>query len=229
MSAVKDLCTAAPGENRRLELELGARFEGSCGFALVLAPSQMREHGLGPCGRADLHPRRNPLDRQSRFAPQPGSNSLLAAQVTAPPQRLERFLGEGLQPAPFHLPLELLTPRCGVLTNAVLAQQAVHAHGAQHEPNHVRPPPASQTPKTASPPLPPLSGRFTQTNLRFDPFRVRRLTAPRRPDPGLDYTIPSITPLVKPGKSLPVAARQPLRAGRRGWRIEERESRSFES
>jgi hypothetical protein len=32
------------------------------------------EHGLGPFGRADLHPRRNPLDRQGRFAPQPGSD-----------------------------------------------------------------------------------------------------------------------------------------------------------
>jgi hypothetical protein len=52
------------GQNRRLEFELGAGFEGSCGFALVLALSQMREHGLGPFGRADLHPRRNPLDRQ---------------------------------------------------------------------------------------------------------------------------------------------------------------------
>jgi hypothetical protein len=59
--------------NRRLEFELGAGFDGSCGFALVLALSQMREHGLGFFGRADLHPRRNPLDRQCRFAPQPGS------------------------------------------------------------------------------------------------------------------------------------------------------------
>ena len=42
--------------NRRLEFELGAWFEGFCGFALVLALSQMREHGLGPFGRADLHP-----------------------------------------------------------------------------------------------------------------------------------------------------------------------------
>ena len=50
---------------------------------------------------------------------------LLAAQVPAPPQRLECFLVEGLQPAPFHLPLELLTPRCGVLPNAVLAQERV--------------------------------------------------------------------------------------------------------
>ena len=56
-----------------LEFELGAWFEGDCGFALVSALSQMREHGLGPIGRADLPPRRNPLDRQSRFAPQPGS------------------------------------------------------------------------------------------------------------------------------------------------------------
>ena len=48
--------------------------EGACGFALVLALSQMREHGLGPFGRADLHPRRNPLDRQGRFAPQPGGD-----------------------------------------------------------------------------------------------------------------------------------------------------------
>jgi hypothetical protein len=53
-----------------LEFELGAGFEGACGFALVLALSQMMEHGLGPFGHADLHPRRNPLDRQGRFAPQ---------------------------------------------------------------------------------------------------------------------------------------------------------------
>jgi hypothetical protein len=59
-----------------LEFELGAWFEGACGSALVLALSQMMEHGLGPFGRADLHPRRNPLDRQGRFAPQPGGNSL---------------------------------------------------------------------------------------------------------------------------------------------------------
>jgi hypothetical protein len=45
-------------KNRRLEFELGAGFEGFCGFALVLVLSQMREHGLGPFGRADLHPRR---------------------------------------------------------------------------------------------------------------------------------------------------------------------------
>jgi hypothetical protein len=77
MSAVKDLCTAAPGENRRLELELGAGFEGSCGCALVLAPSQMREHGLGPFGHAGLHPRRNPLGRQGCFAPPPGGDGQL--------------------------------------------------------------------------------------------------------------------------------------------------------
>jgi hypothetical protein len=64
--------------NRRLEFELGTRFEGSCGFALVLALSQMMEHGLGPFGRADLPPRRNLLGRQGRFAPQPGSDGQLA-------------------------------------------------------------------------------------------------------------------------------------------------------
>src|ERR1035437_4026927 len=47
------------GQNRRLEFELGAGFEGACRFALVLALSQMREHGLGPFGRADLHLKRN--------------------------------------------------------------------------------------------------------------------------------------------------------------------------
>ena len=73
-SAATTCCpeTRGKGSTRRLEFELGAGFEGSCGFALVLALSQMREHGLGPFGRADLHPRRNPLDRQGRFAPQPG-------------------------------------------------------------------------------------------------------------------------------------------------------------
>ena len=71
------------GSNRRLEFELGAWFEGSCDFALVLVLSQMMEHGLGPFGRADVHPRRNPLDRQGRFAPQPGSDGQLAG-VAAP-------------------------------------------------------------------------------------------------------------------------------------------------
>jgi hypothetical protein len=61
-----------------LEFELGVWFEGSCGFALVLALSQMMEHGLGPFGGADLHPRRNPLNWQGRFAPQPGSDGQLA-------------------------------------------------------------------------------------------------------------------------------------------------------
>jgi hypothetical protein len=68
-----------------LEFELGAWFEGSCGLALVLALSQMREHGPGPFGRADLHPRRNPLDRQGRFAPQPGGNSLKKRPVVLQP------------------------------------------------------------------------------------------------------------------------------------------------
>jgi hypothetical protein len=67
----------AAGVSRRLEFELGAWFEGACGLALVLALSQMLEHGLGPFGRADMHPRRNPLDRQGRFAPQPSKFPLL--------------------------------------------------------------------------------------------------------------------------------------------------------
>ena len=76
---------AFKGSNRRLEFELGAWFEGFCGFALVLALSQMREHGLGPFGRAGLHPRRNPLDRQGRFAPQPVGNSLKKSPVDLQP------------------------------------------------------------------------------------------------------------------------------------------------
>ena len=57
-----------------MEFELGAWLEGACGLALVLALSKKMEHGLGPFGSADLHPRRNQLDRQGRFAPQPGGN-----------------------------------------------------------------------------------------------------------------------------------------------------------
>src|ERR1035437_1854070 len=57
-SAATTCCpeTQGKGSTRRLEFELGAGLEGSCGFALVLTLSQMREHGLGPFGRADLHP-----------------------------------------------------------------------------------------------------------------------------------------------------------------------------
>jgi len=43
------------------------------------------EHGLGPFGRANLHPRRDPLDRQGRFAPQPGGNSLKKTPVNLQP------------------------------------------------------------------------------------------------------------------------------------------------
>jgi hypothetical protein len=82
------------GQNRSLEFELGAWLEGSCGFALVLALSQMIEHGLGPFGRADLHPRRNLLDRQGRFAPQPGSDGQLAGVAAPASGQL------GLLPAP---------------------------------------------------------------------------------------------------------------------------------
>ena len=39
-----------------MKLELGAGFEGFCGFALFLALSPMREHGLGPFGRAEPLP-----------------------------------------------------------------------------------------------------------------------------------------------------------------------------
>ena len=48
-------CRAGNESTRRLEFELGAWFEGACGFALVLALSRMMEHGLGPFGRAELH------------------------------------------------------------------------------------------------------------------------------------------------------------------------------
>ena len=40
--------TEERGQNRRLEFELGAWCEELCGFALVLALSQMMGHGLGP-------------------------------------------------------------------------------------------------------------------------------------------------------------------------------------
>jgi hypothetical protein len=60
----------------------------------------MREHGLGPFGRADLHPRRNPLDRQGRLAPQPGSDGQLAGVAAPASGQL------GLLPAPARKLLE---------------------------------------------------------------------------------------------------------------------------
>ena len=138
------------GSNRRLEFELGEWSEGACGFAYVLALSQMREHRLGPFGRADLHPRHNPFDRQGRFAPQPGGAGQLAgvavrslrSKVQSPKlgwepgllpalaQRRERFLVAGLRTAAFHLPLELQTPRCGVLPIDEKFDVVGFAHGA---------------------------------------------------------------------------------------------------
>src|ERR1019366_9824174 len=54
----------------------------------------MIEHGFSPFGRANLHPRRNPLDRQGGFPPQPDSDSHLA-RVAAPAS-----CQIGLRPAP---------------------------------------------------------------------------------------------------------------------------------
>jgi hypothetical protein len=101
----------------------------------------MREHGFGPFGRADVHPRRNPLDRQGRFAPQPAAQSL-KSKVQSPKlgwesgllpalaQRRERSLTVGLRPAVFHLPFELQTSRCGVPFIAGKFDVAGFAHGA---------------------------------------------------------------------------------------------------
>src|ERR1035437_3082801 len=118
-------------------------------------------YGVRPDQRAD--PCLTLLGGRSKRDPAPHNAILLMGRRSE--AHPEQETPAGLQPAAFHLPLELQTPRCGVLPNAVLAQQAVHAHGVLYEPNHVRPPPATQTPKTASPPLPPLSVRFTRTNL----------------------------------------------------------------
>jgi hypothetical protein len=41
----------------------------------------MMGHGSGPDGRTDLHPRQNPLERQDRFAAQPGGNSLKKSAI----------------------------------------------------------------------------------------------------------------------------------------------------
>jgi hypothetical protein len=52
-------------------------------LASALALGQLMEHGLRAFGRANVHPRRNPLDRQDRFVSQPGGDGQLAA-VGAP-------------------------------------------------------------------------------------------------------------------------------------------------
>jgi hypothetical protein len=52
------------GVNRRLEFQLRAWFVSPRGFVLVLSTARALEHGLSPFGRANLNPRRNPLDRQ---------------------------------------------------------------------------------------------------------------------------------------------------------------------
>ena len=74
----------AKGSDRRLEFELCAWFAGVGRFSLAVAMGQLMEHGFRAFGRANVHPRRNPLDRQSRFAPQPGSDGQLAAFPACP-------------------------------------------------------------------------------------------------------------------------------------------------
>ena len=61
--------------NRSLEFKLGTGFVGARGFGLVGSTARPMEHGLSPFGRANLHPRRNPLDRQSGFVPEPDSDA----------------------------------------------------------------------------------------------------------------------------------------------------------
>jgi hypothetical protein len=69
--------------NRRLEFQLCTGFVGPRGFGLVGSTARPMERGLSPFGRADLHPRRNPLDRQYGLVPEPDSDGQLA-QVVAP-------------------------------------------------------------------------------------------------------------------------------------------------
>jgi hypothetical protein len=52
------------GSNRRLEFQLCAGFVGPRRFVFVLSTARAMEHGLSPFVRANLHLRRNPLDRQ---------------------------------------------------------------------------------------------------------------------------------------------------------------------
>ena len=70
------------GSNRRLEFELGAWSEGACGFALVLALSQMMGTDLAPlavpiCTRASIHLIGRVVSLRSRaaLARLPGSQS----------------------------------------------------------------------------------------------------------------------------------------------------------
>ena len=71
------------GANRRSEFELCAWFVGPRGLTLVVAMSQLMQHGLGSFSRADLHARRNPLARQGGFVPQPDGDCQLAG-IAAP-------------------------------------------------------------------------------------------------------------------------------------------------
>jgi hypothetical protein len=50
------------GNGRKAEKD--GEEHGSRGFLLVLSTARAMEHGLSPFGRANLNPRRNPLDRQ---------------------------------------------------------------------------------------------------------------------------------------------------------------------
>src|ERR1035437_9452485 len=134
------------GSKRRSEFELGARFEGSCGLALVLALSQMREHGLGPFGRADLHPRRKPLDWQGRFAPQPGSDGQLgggaAQSLKSEVQGPKSKVGANLKESPVDLqPLTTIqqnnfTPQpplaCGPITLTLCVTPHPSSTSRQH-------------------------------------------------------------------------------------------------
>ena len=69
--------------NRRLEFELCAWLGDAGRFGLAVALGQLMEHGFRAFGRANGHPRCNPLDRQNRSAPQPGSDGQLAPIAAA--------------------------------------------------------------------------------------------------------------------------------------------------
>ena len=69
--------------------------------------SQMMGHRSGPDGRTGLHPRHNPLERQGRFAPQPGGNSLKKSAVDLQALTTIQQNNFASQPPPARVPITL--------------------------------------------------------------------------------------------------------------------------
>jgi len=131
---------------------------------LVLSTARAAEQGLSPFGAANLHPRRNPLDRQSGFRPYAGTGQAVFWPASA--RVLSKSWGVNLID-------EKVLPAVSTVHHMIARARILQSQGARQVASvSEEPPEGKQSKPSNNYPSPPCSGVPAGSNLRFEDFRV---------------------------------------------------------